>query len=110
MHSYMILAVAGAIDLAESMRQDIAIAKKILDFFWLKVHKHVICSKVNGNSMFGFHAGDTADAAAFLVCCYSALYTVMPDKSMHLTRVSNPFYKKSLEEIKIMLDLLGNDM
>ena len=94
--------------LAESLRQDRNVAKKILDFFQLKVRKHVICSKVNGISMFGFYAIDTADAAAFLVRTYPSFYITKLGEE-HLVKVSNPFYKKGIDEIKIMFDLVGDD-
>lgn len=94
--------------LAESLRQDCIVAKKILDFFWLEVHNHVICSTVNGISMFGFYAIDVADAAAFLVRTYPSFYITKPGEE-HLVKVRNLFYKKSADEIKIMFDLVGDD-
>lgn len=96
--------------LAKSLRQDLTIANKILDFFQLEVHKHVICSAVNGHSMFDHPVRDKADAAAFLVrVCQSFYIAKLGEEHLHLVKVRNPFYKKSLDEIKVMLDLVGDD-
>lgn len=94
---------------AASLRSEDGVAKKILDFFWLDVKDGKICSKAIGGALFGIcNVQDEAYAAAVLVCMFPVVMTFNP-KSMCLVQVSNPFFMKSLEEINITLDLLGDD-
>ena len=96
-----------ALSLAASLRSEDGVAKKILDFFWLDVRDGKICSKATGGSLFGIHdVQDEAHAAAFLMCLFPIVMSFNP-KSRRLERVSNPFYMKSVDEAKVILDLQG---
>ena len=87
--------------------------KRILDFFRWKMMKswnglkNVVVLKSEKRGVFS-NIKDEVDAVKRILQ-YDTLYNAKPgDEDHFFVQVENPFYGKSLEEIKIMLDLHGD--
>ena len=87
--------------------------KRILDFFGWKMMKswnglkNVVVLKSEKRAVF-YNSKDEVDAVKRILQ-YETLYNTKPSDEDYFVQVENPFYGKSLDEIKIMLDLLGNE-
>lgn len=99
--------------IAISLEDDHKLCKRILDFFGWKMLKswdglkNVVVLKSEKHVVF-YNSKDEVDAVK-LILQYDTLYNTEPSDEDHFVQVENPFYGKSLDEIKIMLDLLGNE-
>ena len=91
---------------------DRKLCKRILDFFGWKMMKspwnglkNVVVLKSEKRGVFS-NIKDEVDAVKRILQ-YDTLYNAKPsDEDQFFVQVKNPFYGRSLEEIKIMLDLL----
>ena len=94
-----------ASSLLSSLEDDNELCVRILGFFGYEVRKEqratTIFSKSSGCKVFAFREDTNLPHVVYRVLNCKALC----GKDFH-TIVKNPFYKKSVEEIKIMLDLM----